>query len=328
MMPGGHPDPLGQGVTNRRRTIQESLALGDPDAAWYQGKAQALIYHKAQEIEAPVPMVRKSTAAESSKMPWDHEYADSPANQKLGRAGQTVFPNIENSGRIIKESRGLPEDEAIEAVKGARIAGVGREDAARVVSRMDAGQMAGSDPLPLKGLAEKRKSFEVNLSDPTHEKWGYSGYVNRHQLSAHTADVQDARAAGYHEEQLEVPRPLNEKGEPAGKPWHEEILQHPAGADIFQSTALVARTEEFTAQRERHGEEWAKLNARNFMAGPAQSMQWSVARMRGENEEGGTGTVAIPEHVSEMYANRPKPTGYDKPAGRGTRMTKRDWDQM
>ena len=329
---GGHPDPLGQVVENRRRAIQESLVSGDPDAAWYQGKAQALIHHAAGEAGVRGPVMRKTTAAESSKMPWDITYEANPANVRSGRAGQTVFPNIENAGAIIEASKGRNVEEAQEEVKRQKIAGVGRFTAAEVASRMIAGGMGGHEPIPMKGVAEKRLSFDVNLSDPWHPEYGHSPYVERHQLSAHTPDVQDARAGGYHEEMLEVPRErklhpetgepmVTDKGEPVfkGKPYHEEMLQRASGTDIATSTALVARTEEFQSQRAQHGEEWARQNAKNFMPGPSQSMQWSVAR--------GTGSVAIPSHVEEAYNNR-RITSRDSLYEDHDEMSAEDWAQM
>jgi hypothetical protein len=313
-------DPLGSVVRSRRTSIQQSLASGDPDAAWYQGKAQALIHHHAAQHDVPVPVMRKTTAAESPRLKWDVTYVQNRQNIKSGRAGQTVFPNIEAAGEIVEASKGRSPEEASEEVVKRNIPGVQRQAAAGVASSMLAGKLHGSDPIPVKGEAEKIQSFDVNLSDPTHPQYGYSAYVARHQLSAHTADVQDARAGGYHEEQLPVPRKLNPEGEPSGKPFHEEFLSHPPGADIAQSTALVATTEEFSTQRRKRGEEWARQNAINFMPGPSQSMQWSVARK--------TGTVGIPEHIEKEYANRPAPTGFPGYTGQGTRMTKRDRQQM
>jgi hypothetical protein len=309
----GSADPLGAIVANRRQSISNSLVSGDPDAAWYQGKAQALIHHAATEHDVPVPVMRRTTAMESPRMKWDLTYVDTPANRKLDRAGETVFPNIEAAGSIVEAAKGRSPSEAAAEVVSRKIPGVQRQRAAEAASSMLSGQMRGSDPIPTATESEKVESFEVNLSDPTHPTYGHSPYVERHQLSAHTADVQDARAGGFHEEQLEVPRT-------AGKPFHEDLLSHPAGADIAQSTALVARTEEFEHQRGMHGDEWARQNAKNFMPGPSQSMQWSVAR--------DTGTVGIPEHVQAAYDARPKPTGFGGYSGPGTKMTKRDWGQM
>jgi hypothetical protein len=313
MAPGGHADPLGAVVNNRRQAIRDSLVSGDPDASWYQGKAQALIHHAAGEHDVPVPLMRKTVAAESPRSKWDLTYTDSAANRKLGRANETVYPNIEDAGKIVEAAKGRSPDEAAAEVVDRKIAGVGRQGAARVAASMMQGTMRGSDPIPKAGESEKIDTFEVNLSDPTHPKYGYSPYINRHQLSGHTPDVQDARAGGFHEEQLEVPRV-------AGKAFHEQFLEHPAGTDIAQSTALVARTEEFERQRGMNGDQWARENAINFMPGPSQSMQWSVARA--------TGSVAIPEHVQAAYDARPKPTGFGGYAGPGTKMTKRDWGQM
>ena len=318
----GSTDPLGAIVANRRQSIQNSLISGDPDAAWYQGKAQALIHHAATEHDVPVPVMRRTTAMESPRMKWDLTYSDkSRANVKSGRAGQTVFPNIEAAGGIVEAAKGRTPDEAAEEVVARRIAGVQRQPAARVAAKMLSGELSGSDPIPTQTESEKVESFDVNLSDPTHAVYGYSPWVARHQLSAHTADVQDARAGGFHEEQLETPRAISPRtGNPQGNPFHEVMLSHPAGADIAQSTSLVARTEEFQAQRGQHGDEWARANAVNFMPGPSQSMQWSVAR--------DTGTVGIPEHVQAAYDARPKPTGFGGYSGPGTKMTKRDWGQM
>lgn len=320
-------DPLGHIVNSRKDSIATSLASGDPDAAWYQGKAQALIHHAAGEAGVSVPVMRKVTAAESSRMDWDHTYsAKSKANVKSGLAGTTTFPNIEYAGRIIGASAGRTEDEAHEEVARQKVPGVGRKDAARVAVRMERGEMSGSDPLPLQGLSEKRKTFDVNLSDPNHAQHGYSAWVERHQLSGHTGDVQDARAGGFHEDNMVVERPLTGKVDKEGiatregKPIHEAMLMEPAGADITQSTALVARTEAFTAGRQKHGEEWAAANAKNFMSGPAQSMQWSVNRKEGN--------VAVPEHVQQAYDSRPAPTGFGGYSGKGTRITKRDREQM
>ena len=81
----------------------------------------------------------------------------------------------------------------------------------------------------------------------------------------------------------------------------------------------MARTEAFTAGQVEHGSRWGEENAKNYMAGPAQSMQWSVARE--------TGTVAIPEHIEQEYANRPAPTGFGGYHGPGSKMTKRDWSE-
>lgn len=324
--PAMQADPLGNIVNSRKESIATSLASGDPDAAWYQGKAQALIHHAAGEAGVDVPVMRKTVAAESSRMPWDQTYTNSRANVKAGRAGQTTFPNIENAGRIIAASAGRTEEEAHEEVARQKIAGVGRQDAARVAVRMERGEMRGSDPLPLQGLSEKRKTFDVNLSDPNHPQFGHSDWVERHQLSGHTGDVQDARAGGFHEDDMAVERPLTGKvdkeGIPTrtGKPIHEDMLMESAGADIAQSTALVARTEAFSSGRAEHGEEWAQANAKNFMSGPAQSMQWSVNRKEGN--------VAVPEHIEQAYANRPAPTGFGGYSGKGTRITKRDREQM
>jgi hypothetical protein len=319
MAPGGHADPLGAIVASRRQSIQDSLVSGDPDAAWYQGKAQALIHHAATEHDVPVPLMRKTVAAESPRSKWDLTYSSkSRANVKSGLAGTTVFPNITDAGRIVEASKGRSPDEAAAEVVARKIPGVGRQGAARIAASMMQGTMHGSDPIPKAGESEKIDTFEVNLADPVHPVYGESPYVRRHQLSGHTADVQDARAGGFHEEQLEVPRT-------AGKPFHEEFLSHPAGADIAQSTALVARTEEFERQRGIQGEGWARVNAINFFPGPSQSMQWSVARKSGSAAEG---NVAIPEHVQAAYDARPKPTGFGGYHGPGTKMTKRDWGQM
>ena len=313
MAPGGHPDPLGAVVKNRRRAIVESLVSGDPDAAWYQGKAQALIHHAAGEAGVPVPVQRKTTATVSPKMPWDITYAENKQNIKSGRAGETVFPNVAVASQIIGASQGRTPDEAAEEVAARKLQGVQRGPAAKVAASMLRGELHGSELIPQTGVSEKVQSFDVNLSDPNHPQHGYSGYVARHQLSAHTPDVQDSRAAGYEESQLEVPRT-------AGDPFHEVLLAHPAGTDIATSTALVARTEEFEKQRGQHGEEWAQQNAINFMPGPSQSMQWSVAR--------GTGNVSVPPHIQAAYDARPKPTGFGGYSGPGTKMTKRDWGQV
>ena len=316
---GNPADPLGNIVANRRQSIVNSLASGDPDAAWYQGKAQALIHHAAMEHDVPVPLMRKTVAAESPRSKWDLTYSSkSRANVKAGIAGTTVFPNITDAGRIVEASKGRSPDEAAAEVVAQKIPGVGRQGAARIAASMMQGTMHGSDPIPKAGESEKIDTFEVNLADPVHPVYGESPYVKRHQLSGHTADVQDARAGGFHEEQLEVPKK-------AGKDFHEVLLEHPAGADIAQSTALVARTEEFERQRGLNGDQWARQNAINFMPGPSQSMQWSVARKSGSAAEG---NVSIPEHVAESYANRPKPTGFGGYRGPGTKMTKRDWGQM
>ena len=309
----GSPDPLGNIVEQRRASIVSSLASGDPDAAWYQGKAQALIHHAATEHDVPVPVMRRTTAMESPRIKWDLTYKPGAKNKKLGRVGQTVFPNIAAAGQIVEAAKGRTPEEAAQEAVARKIPGVQRQRAAQAASAMLRGEMRGSEPIPTASESEKVESFEVNLSDPNHPVYGYSPWVTRHQLSAHTADVQDARAGGFHEEQFEVPRT-------AGDPFHEVLLSHSAGADIAQSTALVARTEEFESQRGMRGEEWAKQNAINFMPGPSQSMQWSVAR--------NTGTVAIPEHIEEAYKNRPAPTGFEGYSGPGTKMTKRDWSQM
>jgi len=340
--------PLEDIVTSRRATIQKSLESGNPDADWYQGKAQALIHHAATQAGVPVPVARKTTAGVSPKLHWDITYKDTPSNRKIGRAGETVFPNIESATRIAEAAKGRTPDEAVVEVVNQGIQGAQRQPAARVAASMLAGELHGSERIPQAGESEKVQSFEVNLSDPTHPKYGYSPWVHKHQMSAHTADVQDARAGGFHEESMEVPREkrVDESGNPVwemhttgakkgtpktdkqgnriqalvGKDFHESFLEHPAGADIAQSTALVARTEEFSAQRRSRGEEWAKQNARNFMAAPSQSMQWSVSRE--------TGTVDVPEHIMSQYQFRPKGEGFTNYGRGGGGMRKKDWEQM
>ena len=177
---------------------------------------------------------------------------------------------------------------------------------------MMAGTMHASDRLPISGGAEKTQSFDVNLSDPTHPIYGYSSWVDRHRLRAHTGDVQDARAGGFHEESLPIKK---EKG----KDFHENLLAEPAGADITASTALVARTEHFTMMHQRHGEEWAKQNAKSYLAAPAQSMQWSLNRKEG--------VINIPEHISAQYNARPQ-GGSREHLGYTEEEASEDWEEL
>ena len=93
------PDPLEAVVRNRKESLSMAMRSGDPDAGWYQGpggggKAQALIYHAAQQAEVDTPVMRKTAAAASPNMKWDLKRANNPANRKAGVVGEVTYPNL------------------------------------------------------------------------------------------------------------------------------------------------------------------------------------------------------------------------------------------
>lgn len=284
----GRSNPINWMVNRRKK-------LFNPNArAWYGrgGHSLELIQEASDQTSLPYSRMRRVVSINSPRHLWD-------ALPKTGpRAGTLTYPNVETAVGVTQAvQRSLQEfpddyDRALNAAEhartpfGAKSGGYPSRRRASAPVVWGAGHM--SDPI----VSELHKvpSFDVALSNPTSDTYGFSPHVARHLARSHVADTWDASGMGINEKM--VSRKVNGKNKKYGAISGVEdgfaatFLEKPSGYDVATATAKIAAAELFNDHYKQqhqiggkaHADLWAQANAWRYEPVHFQSGIWDQAR--------------------------------------------------
>jgi hypothetical protein len=290
-------------------TVNRSGHFSGQLAPWYEGHQTgettpegAPIYAEGESVKVvkeiaaragvDPAVARRATAMGSMKSVWSKTDRDT---------GITTYPNAEGATEQARRAIASPHKSIQEVTKpdeGGDVVRAVLGPRRELIAEMARGEHsaptemikpAKSDPVP----TAKQSNFDVGLTSPHSERYGYSSWVAAERSKAFTSDTHDLKAAGvktpskpvYHDDG--TPK-LDKDGNPVKSNAGEKWVGKPSGYDISRGSAVTMLADQFSermaAERESGGEEaatnWARRNAHIYTPNNAQADMWVNVRGR------------------------------------------------
>jgi hypothetical protein len=256
----------------------ETTPEGSPIYA--EGESRKVINRIAAQNDLDADEVRRGTAMGSPKSQWST------------RAGG--YPNVEGAAAVqarAKQEPDLSSDEiAVPRGEGDPISGIGLTARRKAVAEMARGEhsLPTQQIKPAQGSAipsPKQSNFDVGLTSPHSDRYGYSSWIAAERSKAFTSDTHDLGVAG-------IKTPGRVKVDPVSgeekriKSAAEEWLEKPGSYDLSRASATASLGDRFSeqfrdvqSQRGLSGaQDWARKNAHAFTANNAQAAWWVTQR--------------------------------------------------